>query len=54
MPIIIEVCRNDNIIDHTIIIKELDTPIEEYVHSGQILRVREMTTEEVHNMGLKV
>lgn len=52
MPVIVEVLRSDGTVGQTQTISELGQAAEEYVHSGQTLRVREMTTEEFHNAGL--
>ena len=52
MPVIVEVLRNDGTVWQTQTISELGQAAEEYVHSGQTLRVREMTTEEAHVAGL--
>ena len=32
-------------------LSQVGASAEEYVHSGQMLRVREMTTAEIHNKG---
>lgn len=52
MPVIVETLRSDGTVQHTQTLSELGAGSEEYVHSGQVLRVREMTTEEKHNAGL--
>lgn len=52
MPVIVETLRSDGTVQHTQTLGELGGGAEEYVHSGQTLRVREMTTEEKHNAGL--
>lgn len=48
MPVIIEVLRSDDTVRHTFRLTDLGEAVEEYVHSGQTLRVREMTTAEQH------
>ena len=52
MPVVVETLRSDGTVQHTQTLSELGVAAEEYVHSGQTLRVREMTTEENHNAGL--
>jgi hypothetical protein len=52
MPVVIETLRSDGTVQHTQTLAIADAAAEEYVHSGQSLRVREMTTEEKHNAGL--
>ena len=52
MPVIVEVLRNDGTVGQTQTISELGQSAEEYVHSGQTLRVREMTPEEKQAAGL--
>jgi hypothetical protein len=49
MPVVIEVIRNDGTVAYTTTLQKLFDKANEYVHSGQTLRVREMTTEEQHN-----
>lgn len=49
MPVVVEVVRSDGSIGQTQTLSEAGICAEEYVHSGQTLRVREMTTEERHN-----
>ena len=51
MPVVIEVLRSDGTVQHTNSLSELGATASEYVHSGQTLRVREMTTEEAHHIG---
>lgn len=51
MPVVIEVLRSDGTVSHTNSLSEIGASASEYVHSGQTLRVREMTTEEVHHIG---
>lgn len=48
MPVIIEVLRSDDTVRHTFRLTEFGDAVEEYVHSGQTLRVREMATAEQH------
>ncbi len=48
MPVVVEVLRSDGTIQHTLRLTDLGEAAEEYVHSGQTLRVREMTTAEQH------
>ena len=52
MPVVVEVLRNDGTVGQTQTLSELGQAAEEYVHSGQMLRVREMTTAEFHDAGL--
>lgn len=52
MPVVVEVLRNDGTIGQTRTISELGQSVEDYVHSGQTLRVREMTAEEAQAAGL--
>ena len=52
MPVVIETLRSDGTVQHTQTLAIQDAGVEEYVHSGQTMRVREMTTEEKHNAGL--
>lgn len=47
MPVVVETLRIDGSIAHTQRLRDLGAAGEEYVHSGQMLRVREMTTEEM-------
>ncbi len=51
MPVVVEVLRSDGTVAQTQTLSEIGVAAEEYVHSGQTLRVREMTTEEVHTLG---
>ena len=46
MPVIVETLRSDGTVQHTKTLIELGVGAEEYVHSGQTLRVREITIEE--------
>jgi hypothetical protein len=48
-PVIVEVLRDDGIPRHVCVLREKGSATEEYVHSGQTLRVREMTTQEMHD-----
>lgn len=52
MPVIVETLRSDGTVQHTQTLSEIGVGALEYVHSGQTLRVREMTTEEKHKAGL--
>jgi hypothetical protein len=52
MPVVVETLRSDGTVQHTQTLSTLESDAFEYVHSGQALRVREMTTEEKHNAGL--
>ena len=47
MPVIVEVLRSDGTIQHTSQLASKGNAAEEYVHSGQTLRIREMTTAEM-------
>lgn len=51
MPVIVEVLGSDGTVRHTNALSEIGAAASEYVHSGQTLRVREMTTEEAHHIG---
>ena len=51
MPVVVEVLRSDGTVQHTNALSEIGASAAEYVHSGQMLRVREMTTEEAHHIG---
>lgn len=53
MPIVIEVLRSDGTIQYTEIVDEVGTPVLEYVHSSQTLRIREMTTAEQHEQQIQ-
>lgn len=48
---VVEVLRSDGTVQHTNALSEISAAASEYVHSGQTLRVREMTTEEAHHIG---
>jgi hypothetical protein len=54
MPVIVEVLQGNGNETHVrqVTLPELGSAVEEYVHSGQVLRVREMTTEEFHRSKL--
>jgi len=49
MPIVIEVLGPDGRVHQTQTLAVFGAAAEEYVHSGQMLRVREMTTSEMHH-----
>ena len=49
MPVVVEVLRSDGTVQHTSRLTDCGDAVEEDVHSGQTLRVREMTTQEIHN-----
>lgn len=53
MPVVVEVLRSDGAVGHTMTLTEIGQEWQEYVHSGQTLRVREMTTQEAHDAGLQ-
>lgn len=53
MPVAVEVLRSDGTVGHTMTLTEIGQEWQEYVHSGQMLRVREMTTQEMHDAGLR-
>ena len=53
MPVVVEVVYPDGRVGQTQTLRELGTAAEEYVHSGQTLRVREMTTQEAHEDSLR-
>ena len=48
MPVVVEVVYSDGRVGQTQTLRDLGVSAEEYVHSGQTLRVREMTTQEAH------
>lgn len=48
MPIVVEVLREDGTIQYTQTLVNLDQAASEYVHGGQTLRIREMSTAELH------
>lgn len=53
MPIVIEVLREDGTVQYTQTLNIVGgSGFEDYVHSGQKLLVREMTTQEMHTAGL--
>ena len=52
MPVVVDVLRSDGTVQYTQTLSELGHEAQEYVHSGQTLRVREMTTQEMHDAGL--
>lgn len=47
MPVIVEVLGSDGRMLHAIELQTLGAATEEYVHSGQTLRIREKTTAEM-------
>ena len=53
MPVVVEVVRSDGTVSQTQTLSELGQEEQEYVHSGQTLRIREMTTQEAHDAGLQ-
>lgn len=53
MPVVVEVVRTDGTVSQTQTLSELGQEAQEYVHSGQTLRIREMTTQEAHDAGLQ-
>ena len=53
IPVVVEVVRSDGTVSQTQTLSELGQEAQEYVHSGQTLRIREMTTQEAHNAGLQ-
>jgi len=53
MPVVVEVVRTDGTVSQTQTLSELGQEAQDYVHSGQTLRVREMTTQEAHDAGLQ-
>lgn len=52
MPVVVEVVRSDGTVSQVQHLSELGQEAQEYVHSGQSLHIREMTTEEAHHAGL--
>lgn len=53
MPVVVEVVRSDGTVSQVQHLSELGHEAQEYVHSGQTLRVRELTTQEAHDAGLQ-
>lgn len=53
MPVVVEVVRSDGTVSHVQHLSELGQETQEYVHSGQTLRIRELTTQEAHDAGLQ-
>ena len=53
MRVVVAVVRSDGTVSQTQTLSELGQEAQEYVHSGQTLRIREMTTQEAHNAGLQ-
>jgi hypothetical protein len=51
MRVVVDTLRSDGTVQHTQILSEIGNSAEEYVHSGQTLRVREMTTAEMNKAG---
>ncbi len=47
MPVIVEVLRADGTVQYTGQLTSTGNALEDYVHSGQTIRVREMTTAEM-------
>ena len=47
MPVIVEVLRSDGTLQHFMKLTGFGERATEYVHSGQTLHIREMTTEEM-------
>jgi hypothetical protein len=52
MPVKVDVLREDGTVSHTFELYGPSAACQEYIHSGQTLRVREMTTAEMHNATL--
>jgi hypothetical protein len=48
LPVIVEVLREDGSPARRVILEKIGDVVDEYVHSGQTLRVQEMTTQEMH------
>lgn len=53
MPVVVEVVRTDGTVSQVQHLSELGQEAQEYVHSGQTLRIRELTTQEAHDAGLQ-
>lgn len=51
MPVVIETLRSDGTVAMTRRIVNIGDSGDEYVHSGQTIRVREMTSAEMHAKG---
>jgi hypothetical protein len=47
IPVVIETVASDGRVRYTQTLKTIGSEAQEYVHSGQWLRVREMTTQEM-------
>ena len=54
MPVVVEVLRSDGKLAYIQVLRELGDVANEYVHSGQTLRIREMTTAELHDAAITV
>ena len=52
MPVVVETLRDDGTGQHVQYLGVIGMDAQEYVHSGQTLRIREMTTAEMHNASL--
>ena len=50
MPVVVEVVYSDGRIGATYTLRELGEDAEDYVHSGQTLRVREMSAAEAQTV----
>jgi hypothetical protein len=54
VPVIVEVLRSDDTVQIETVLHNSAQEVEEYVHSGQTIRIREMTLQELkelHNRG---
>lgn len=47
-PVVVETLRSDGTVQQKTALRATEDVLEEYVHSGQGILVREMTTEEEH------
>lgn len=53
MPVVVEVLDSDGRKRYTQTLRSIGNTAEDYVHSNQTLRVREMTTAEKHEDDLR-
>ena len=47
IPVVVEVVGSDGSILYTVSLQAVGSNTSEYIHSGQTLRVRERTTQEI-------
>jgi len=53
MPVVVEIIGSDDRVRYRQTLRRIGNAAEDYVHSGQTLRVREMTAQEAHDDGLR-